>query len=68
MMSMDFLYFPQDKSEYIPAFITLTIFVIGAIVAVYLFYKYSKKEEKLIEEKYRLHEPKNKEQQKNELS
>lgn len=64
MMSMDFLYFPQDKSEYIPAFITLTIFVIGAIVAVYLFYKYSKKEEKLIEEKYRLHEPKNKEQQK----
>lgn len=51
---MDFLYFPQDKSEYLPAFITLTIFVIGAIVAVYLFYKYSKKEEREFEEKYNI--------------
>lgn len=51
---MDFLYFPQDKSEYIPAFISLTIFVIGAILAVYFFYRYSKKEEQKFEEKYNI--------------
>lgn len=55
-MSMDFLYFPQDKSEYLPAFITLIIFIIGAVIAVYFFYKHSQKEEKFFEEKYQLHQ------------
>lgn len=44
-MHMEFLYFPEDKSEYIPSLLMLTIFVIGAIVAVYIFYKKSKKED-----------------------
>ena len=52
-MMMDFLYFPEDKAEYIPAFITLVIFMIGALAAMYLFYKKSKKEEKYFEEKYK---------------
>ncbi|HLR75833.1 MAG TPA: hypothetical protein VK077_11265 [Virgibacillus sp.] len=52
-MMMEFLYFPKDKSEYIPAFITLVIFMIGAVAAMYLFYKKSKKEEKYFEEKYK---------------
>ena len=44
-MHMEFLYFPEDKSEYIPSLLMLSIFVIGAIVAVYIFYKKSKKED-----------------------
>lgn len=51
-MDMMFLYFPEDKSEYIPAFIMLVIFMIGALATMYLFYKKSKKEEKLIDEKF----------------
>ena len=43
-MHMEFLYFPEDKSEYIPSLLMLSVFVIGAIVAVYIFYKKSKKE------------------------
>ncbi len=46
MTLMPFLYFPEDKSEYIPAIITLVIFVIAAAVALYLFHKHSKKQEK----------------------
>ncbi len=49
---MPFLYFPEDKSEYIPAAISLTIFVIGAVVALYVFYKHSKKQEKEFEHQY----------------
>ncbi|GAB4072760.1 hypothetical protein GCM10028778_04820 [Barrientosiimonas marina] len=41
---MDFLYFPDDKSEYIPAVIILAIFVIGAVLTLYFFIRYSKKE------------------------
>lgn len=52
---MEFLYFPEDKSEYIPAFITLVIFMIAAIATMYLFYKKSKKDEKYFDEKYELH-------------
>lgn len=55
-MFMEFLYFPQDKSEYIPAFITLVIFMIGAIATMYLFYKKSKKDERYFDEKYNLNE------------
>lgn len=54
-MFMEFLYFPEDKSEYIPAFITLVIFMIGAIATMYLFYRKSKKDEKYFDEKYELH-------------
>lgn len=42
---MEFLYFPEDKSEYIPAVITLVIFMTAAFVTMYLFYKKSKKDE-----------------------
>jgi|GEM_PF-695548 len=49
---MEFLYFPEDKTEYIPAFIMLVIFMIGAIAAMMFFYKKSKKEEKLFEARY----------------
>ena len=55
-MFMEFLYFPEDKSEYIPAFITLVIFMCGAVATMYIFYKKSKKEEKMIDEKYHLNQ------------
>lgn len=62
-MFMEFLYFPQDKSEYIPAFITLAIFMIGAVVTMYLFYKKSKKDEQYFNEKYNLNEENKREKQ-----
>ncbi|MET3699444.1 hypothetical protein SAMN05877753_11183 [Bacillus oleivorans] len=40
-----FLYFPDDKSEYIPAAIMTAIFTIGAFIALRFFMKHSKKEE-----------------------
>ncbi|HLR62737.1 MAG TPA: hypothetical protein VK097_09885 [Lentibacillus sp.] len=49
---MEFLYFPEDKTEYIPAVITLVIFMIGAVLATYFFVKHSKKEAKKTEEQY----------------
>ncbi len=49
---MPFLYFPEDKTEYIPAIITLIIFMIAASVVMYLFYKRSKKEEQVFNETY----------------
>lgn len=52
---MYFLYFPEDKSEYIPASITLVIFMILAVITLYLFYKKSKKDEKYFDKKYELH-------------
>lgn len=60
-MFMEFLYFPQDKSEYIPAFITLVIFMVGAIATMYLFYKKSKKDEQYFDDKYNLSENENNE-------
>lgn len=50
---MEFLYFPTDKSEYIPAFIALVIFMVGAVATMVLIYKKSKKEEKYFDEKYK---------------
>ncbi len=41
-----FLYFPEDKTEYIPAVINLVIFSILAYLAVRVFMKISKREEK----------------------
>ncbi|EQB37278.1 hypothetical protein GCM10007111_26000 [Virgibacillus kapii] len=49
---MPFLYFPEDKTEYIPAVITLIIFMIAASIVMYLFYKKSKKDEKKFDEQY----------------
>lgn len=49
---MEFLYFPEDTSDYIPAIITLVIFMAGAVVAMYLFKKKSNKEEQQANEKY----------------
>lgn len=40
-----FLYFPEDKSEYIPAGITFGIVLLMAIGAMLLIIKHSKKEE-----------------------
>lgn len=53
---MEFLYFPEDKTEYIPAVITLLIFMVGAAITMYFFIKYSKKEEKRIDEEYNLNQ------------
>ncbi|PLS01349.1 hypothetical protein [Neobacillus cucumis] len=39
-----FLYFPEDKSEYIPAAITCFIFLIGALLTMRLIIKISNRE------------------------
>ncbi|GMB08996.1 hypothetical protein EDD69_11222 [Thermolongibacillus altinsuensis] len=40
-----FLYFPEDKTEYIPAAISFTIFFIAAILTMRLIIKVSKRQE-----------------------
>ncbi|MDC3412385.1 hypothetical protein NC797_00185 [Aquibacillus sp. 3ASR75-11] len=60
---MDFLYFPEDKTEYIPAVLNLLLFVLGAVIVMYFFYKHSKKEEKKIDEQYSHSEKTEKEDQ-----
>lgn len=49
---MDFLYFPEDKADYIPGVISLVIFMTGAVIAMYFIIKKSKKDEKEFEETY----------------
>ncbi|MBR3121012.1 hypothetical protein [Oceanobacillus profundus] len=49
---MPFLYFPEDKTEYIPAVIALTIFIILAVVAMYLMVKKSRKDERKFNKQY----------------
>jgi hypothetical protein len=39
-----FLYFPEDKTEYIPAGITCVIFLIGALITMRFIIKVSNKE------------------------
>ncbi|RCW66933.1 hypothetical protein [Saliterribacillus persicus] len=51
---MEFLYFPEDKSKYIPAVISLIVFVIGAIITMYLIKRASKKEEARWEKEYQM--------------
>ncbi|MGD6959094.1 hypothetical protein ACQCWA_17500 [Rossellomorea aquimaris] len=54
-----FLYFPEDKSEYIPASITMAIFLIAALLTFRLIIKVSKREElktKKMEEEAGQHE------------
>ncbi|MBP3038621.1 hypothetical protein J9303_03770 [Bacillaceae bacterium Marseille-Q3522] len=41
-----FLYFPEDKSEYIPAIITLAVFMIAAVFFMRFIIQLSKREEK----------------------
>lgn len=47
---MEFLYFPQDRTEYIPAVIILLLVLVAAMVAVYLIKKYSAKQEDKLKE------------------
>lgn len=55
-----FLYFPEDKSEYIPAAITFFIFLVGAVLTMWLIIKASRREEKQAKElENRLNEKKN---------
>jgi len=51
---MEFLYFPEDKAEYIPAFFTIVLVMVLALATMYLFYKKSKKDEKLIDEQFEM--------------
>ncbi len=53
MLGMFFLYFPEDKTEYIPAVISMVIFT-AAAVAVFLFFRrISKREEEKVNQEYR---------------
>jgi hypothetical protein len=59
-----FLYFPEDKSEYIPAAITFLIFLIGALLTMRIFIIVSKREAKKAQEleeqlKNQEHSPRN---------
>ncbi|KHE67605.1 hypothetical protein [Halobacillus sp. BBL2006] len=56
---MEFLYFPEDKSEYIPAVLSLLVFVIAAAITMIFIIKASQKEEKKTEENYHLKEHEN---------
>ncbi|WP_053367570.1 preprotein translocase subunit YajC [Bacillus sp. FJAT-27245] len=38
------LYFPEDKTEYIPAVIWFLLFLLGAIAMMWLIFRVSKKE------------------------
>lgn len=58
---MEFLYFPEDKSEYIPAVLTLLLFVVGAAVTMILIIKASQKEEKNTDEVMNAKEQENEE-------
>ncbi|GAB2543961.1 hypothetical protein [Gracilibacillus alcaliphilus] len=49
---MEFLYFPEDKSLYIPSVISLIIFAAGAVLTMYLIKKAAKKEQREFEQKY----------------
>ncbi len=62
-MNMEFLYFPEDKMEYIPAVISLIIFMAGACFAMYFLYKKSKKDEKLADEKYGMNQIENQQEE-----
>jgi len=51
-----FLYFPEDKTEYIPAVITMVIFGIAAAFTMRLIINHSKKEQeksKELEQKFK---------------
>ncbi|MCR2823148.1 hypothetical protein [Lederbergia panacisoli] len=64
VLYMPFLYFPEDKSEYIPAGITMSLFILAAILTFRLIKKISKKQEAKTKE---LEEQLNREHQKEHL-
>ena len=47
---MPFLYFPEDKSEYIPAAISMGIFLVITVIVFRLILKVSKKQEEQTKE------------------
>ena len=47
---MPFLYFPDDKTEYIPALIMLLLFILLAFIVYKLIRKYSRNEEEKMRE------------------
>ncbi|MBM7554862.1 hypothetical protein [Thalassobacillus pellis] len=49
---MEFLYFPEDKTAYIPAVLNLLIFVALAALAMYIFIKVSRKQEEKAAKQY----------------
>ncbi|MBU6080369.1 MULTISPECIES: hypothetical protein [Allobacillus] len=49
---MPFLYFPDDKTEYLPALLTMIGFFIVAVLAFILIKKISKKQEDKFNERY----------------
>ncbi|MCP8617774.1 hypothetical protein [Salirhabdus salicampi] len=49
---MDFLYFPQDKTEYIPSIFMLVLFTIAAILVMRIIIKASKREEEQFKKRY----------------
>jgi len=48
--AMEFLYFPEDKSEYIPGIISVVIIFILSILIVWLLIRASRKQVKQLEE------------------
>ncbi|MTH55531.1 hypothetical protein GKZ89_19235 [Bacillus mangrovi] len=48
-----FLYFPEDKTEYIPAAFHMAIFLILAVLAFRFIVKLSRKEERETRERYK---------------
>ncbi|TWT24784.1 hypothetical protein [Planomicrobium sp. CPCC 101110] len=47
---MEFLYFPEDKTEYIPGIISVVVIFILSLVIIWLLVKASKKEVKQLED------------------
>lgn len=47
---MDFLYFPEDKSEYIPGIISVVVIFILSMLIIWLLVRASKKQVKQLEE------------------
>ncbi|MBS4195198.1 hypothetical protein [Lederbergia citri] len=45
VLYMPFLYFPEDKTEYIPAALSMSIFILAAIFTFIFIKKHSKKQE-----------------------
>ncbi|PKR78122.1 hypothetical protein CEY16_09410 [Halalkalibacillus sediminis] len=49
---MEFLYFPEDKTEYLPAILMLILFTVIAFIAMRFIIKASNNEKKKFEEQF----------------
>ncbi|SEQ86983.1 hypothetical protein [Piscibacillus halophilus] len=49
---MEFLYFPEDKTAYIPAVLTLLIFMTIAVLSMRMIIKKAKREQENFESQY----------------